>query len=190
MPKAIHVSAYEALRFKPKHVNVDDGRVVLSRSKKSNRKEWRAVFDVLLDADDSKVGTLEIIMRDDTQTAWVAMWRIGGKTVAKIDVERVDKQNLGALTDAAGKLNARKKVAIPAHVPHWLLLDTATGELNKDIHFSDQKKYPKGVSIQLAVPKWCRDEINIELRPSSPTFLKNDGNDHKHVDQKALFDPS
>jgi hypothetical protein len=187
VPPGIHVAAFSRLRPLKKFVRIGNSRLELERRTKGSVVTWEVTLEVFDGQGGGGLGTLDIIIHQADRTLWVAIWKINNRAVAKIDVERVASRNLSSIENDAGKLNARKKAARAAFLPHWRFLDPATGDLETE-HRSHSARFPPKMSIEKAVPKWCREELNIEIQPSEPRFFKREpGGKLEPVDVPDLF---
>jgi hypothetical protein len=172
MPAWIHVSAFQLLRPLPKEAVADGEFLELRERRVRNRLVcWEATLPVYDAQGNPNLGALHIIAYPDARTLWAVVWKINNKAVAKLDAERVGKRNLPVIADAKGRLNSRAGARIQANLPHWMFVDTETGEL-EDIHRVDRRRFPPRMPLAEALVKWCKDELNLDVFPQPLRIIR------------------
>lgn len=184
MPKGIHVSAFMSLRTAKKYARVEGSHLDLERVDEGKSVVWEAKLKVF-DADGRpELGELLISYKDTSRTVWAAVWKINGYGVAKIDVEREPSLNLDD-TEFKGRLNRRKRTSIEAFLPHWRFIGEDGEWPGKHEH--DPKRFPVNMPIDKAVPKWCHEELNLEIQPSDIKYFKKTGSQREIIGVRTLF---
>jgi hypothetical protein len=192
MNSPAYVETYLRLKNTKKYVAPADLTVVLveqTPGRSTKGPQFSATLPVF-DRNQRKLEKCEILIewRESTRTEWVACFKVAGKTVAKIDVEREEKLIRPPIKELRkGRLNSRRPQRIPAYTPHWQLLDPETGTISST-HHVDLRAFPTGMPVDQAIPKFFKTYVATEWPPGVTFYTERKGDRRREkLPPKRLF---